>query len=490
MKMIWNRDCKKNQEHFTIYAYEIARTYTRQLADITPKQLIRMGERWRCDIDMAWAINWQNVSIDRKQLSRLNDTEYLTVLKLGTFHGNGYYRQKCMEALASYEKTLSFLMLRLNDWVCPIRESAFALVQKRLEICEILELFEALPMFAKVKDSRRRSDEHVLQIEKQIQSILSSKISVMPVNEIHTYDVNIKNAIYRIISKNKILDEDSLKRLLALEKTGYGKTLLIRGILQHYECDEEQIQKYLQSKSPIVRYYALLYRYEKQNNIWYGIEDMLMDKSKRIRDYVSYILKKHSDFSIPDYYKKRLKEKVTGIALLGISEHGNKQEIELIKPFLEAEDEHIAATALQAYGRLAAQEGKQLYWKYLFNCRQMISTRAYRMIRKYNICYGAATIYQAYLAHENTQLGYYLLNLLFREPSWERLPFVLRLYGKENLPEAIKSALHGAISIRNMYARISAKQAQEIRDILQEKSDIIPKDIQKGIEFDIKYVTF
>ena len=102
--MIWNRDSKK-KENFTKYAYEIA----------------------------------------------------------GTFHGNGYYRQKCMEALASYEETLSFLMLRLNDWVSPIRESAFALVQKRLETCQILELFEALPMFAKVKDSKRRSNEHVLR---------------------------------------------------------------------------------------------------------------------------------------------------------------------------------------------------------------------------------------------------------------------------------------------------------------------------------------
>lgn len=487
--MIWSRETKKNQNYFTIYAYEIAGTYTSQLADITPKQLIRMEERWRCDIDMAWNIEWQKVSIDRKQLSRLNNTEYLSVLKLGTFHGNGYYRQKCMEALASYEETLSFLVLRLNDWVSPIRESAFSLVQKRLETCGIHELFEALPMFAKVKDSRRRSDEHVLQIDRQIMSILSAKISVMPVDDIHTYDVNIKNAIYRIVSKSRILDEDSMKRLLELEKTGYGKTVLIRGIFQHYQCDEEQIRQCLQSNSSIVRYYALLYRYKKQQNIWHGIETMLMDKSRRIRDYVSYVLKKHSDFSVLDYYKKRLKENVTSIAILGISEHGSRPEIGIIKPFLHAEDEHIAAAALQAYGRLAVQEGEELYWRYLFDCRQMISTRAYRMIWKYNICYGAATLYHAYLCHENTRLGEYLLNLLLREPSWERLPFILRLYGKENLPETIESNLQRAIRTRNMYARISTKQAQEIYDILQEKNDIIPKDIKEGIEFDIKYVS-
>lgn len=145
IKMIWNQGSKKNQENFTIYAYEIVGTYTSQLADITPKQLIRMGERWRSDIDMAWNIDWRKVNIGRKQLSRLNDTEYLTVLKLGTFHGNGYYRQKCMEALASYEGTLSFIMLRLNDWVSSIRESAFVLVQKSWSHVEYVNYLKHYP---------------------------------------------------------------------------------------------------------------------------------------------------------------------------------------------------------------------------------------------------------------------------------------------------------------------------------------------------------
>lgn len=95
-----------------------------------------------------------------------------------------------------------------------LRERAFVLVQKKLESCGRCELFEALPMFAKVKDSRRRSDDHMLQIEKKVQAILSAQISVTPVDEIHTYDVNIKNAICRIVSKNRILDAHGMRHLL------------------------------------------------------------------------------------------------------------------------------------------------------------------------------------------------------------------------------------------------------------------------------------
>lgn len=79
--MIWDLVSKKNQENFTIYTYEIAGTYTSQLADITPKQIIRMGERWYGDIDMAWNIDWREVNIGRKQLSRLNLSAKISVME-------------------------------------------------------------------------------------------------------------------------------------------------------------------------------------------------------------------------------------------------------------------------------------------------------------------------------------------------------------------------------------------------------------------------
>ena len=40
-----------------------------------------------------------------------------------------------------------------------------------------------------------------------------------------------------------------------------------------------------------------------------------------------------------------------------------------------------------------------------------------------------------------------------------------------------------------MYAHLSAEQAQKYQDILQEKKDVIPKEIRKGILFDLQFVT-
>ena len=72
--MIWNQSLKKNQETFQIYAYEIAKSYTSYLNGSTPKQVIQLEEQWRgwLNMDWNWAINWQQVIIDRSQMKELD----------------------------------------------------------------------------------------------------------------------------------------------------------------------------------------------------------------------------------------------------------------------------------------------------------------------------------------------------------------------------------------------------------------------------------
>ncbi len=75
-----------------------------------------------------------------------------------------------MEELKAYENSLSFLVLRLNDWVAPVRDSAYASAMYRISVCEIKELFSALPMLDKVKSSgrwERPQVEKAITVEKR-----------------------------------------------------------------------------------------------------------------------------------------------------------------------------------------------------------------------------------------------------------------------------------------------------------------------------------
>ncbi|MDE7298918.1 MAG: hypothetical protein K2N94_08820 [Lachnospiraceae bacterium] len=555
---------------------EIAAAYEELLRRISAKKLIRLSEEYRNYYD-GWyaedyALDWSLKKPQREEFPYLTDGGYHAVLKLGTFMGCGYDRQWCMEALDGAEGSLPFFFLRLNDWVGAIRESAFHLAKKRLQQCGVEELFSALPMLEKVRASERRSEEHIRLLEEIVRELGLKKLREIPDTTLRGrlpyYEVNVKNAVYRLLSQNRVLELSQMEQLLSAEWTGYGKQLLLTGIFRHYGYDKERVERYLNSGSTLVRYRALLFCYESEQNAWPGLERMLLDRSRRVRSNVSYILEKHTDIRVLDCYLEELQREMSGpvspeteqqrelsgpavskneqqrempdpvvsetgqqrklsgpavsenepqremsspvvsetgqqqgvsgagsqqkvvstAVLLGIGEHGAKKEIGIVMPFLESEDGLTAKAALTAYGRLAAEEGELLYWRFLFDSRPMITKTAYRLIRKYELHYGAERIYNEFCRRRSTLCGNYLFRLLLCEPSWERLPYLLMLYGEGELsPEESQKAWNG-IRRRYAYAAVSAERAQTIREALERAGEKIPEQLRKNILFDLSHV--
>ena len=480
----------KEAKHYHI---EVAKAYEHLLSHTTVKQLIQLEENCRRHVDVEWnvpwwGIEWNHADMSRKNFPYLNDIQYMAVLKLGTFHANGYYRQKCIEALDDGTQTLCYFVLRLNDWVKEIREAAYTSTCSRLKTCDAQELFQAFPMCEKVKNCGRRKTEHIQAIEESMKTVMADKLMEMSLRQVHTFDVTVKNAIYRFLNRNPILMLSDMEQLLLFERESYGKRMLVLGILQHYNCGIEILAKYLQDKSAVVRYHALNYYYEKECDAWDGLENMLLDKSRRIRDNVCYILEKHTDINIREFYINKFIPVPSRIVVLGIGEHGKKEDAALLLPLLNAFDELLARDALKAYGMLVKEKGEDIYWQYLLNGRILSCTQAYRNIKKYHIFYGAGNLYHTYLDRRNSEVGNYLLNLLLREPSWKRLPYLLLLYMNKGPSEKQLNDIRAGINCRYMYAKISSAEAQNIRNILAQAGDKIPPETQKAIEFDLKHV--
>lgn len=85
---------------------DIAAANEALLRDISVKRLLWLSEHFRywndiyytCNSDDRWH-NRQDITVDRSRFVHLTDSQYLATMKLGTFTGNGYYRQQCMEQL-------------------------------------------------------------------------------------------------------------------------------------------------------------------------------------------------------------------------------------------------------------------------------------------------------------------------------------------------------------------------------------------------------
>lgn len=487
-----------NAQHYHI---EVADAYTKLLSQSTIKQLLYIEENCRHYLDYYdWdtqlqTSGWTNINMSRQRFRHLSDEQYLSVLKFGTFHADGYCRQKCMRELSAYANTLPFFVLRMNDWVEAIREEAFVFACRRLEVCDIHELMSAMPMLDKLKGSRRRKNEYLNKLEQLFTENIASKTQAMELDKVHTYEVTIKNSIYRFVNRNLVLSLEAMDTLLQYERESYGKRMLILGIFRHFDIPVEKMDRYLTDKSSVVRYETLVYRYyTKMKEPWENLTELLMDRCKKIRLEAGYILEKHKVINVLDYYKVRLSENVTAIAISGIGEQGSISDIGLITPYLEYEDERLVKAALTAYISLMAQKGEEIYWKYLLDDRASVCKRAYLSVKKFQIHFGPERLYNEYLAQDNELIRKFLLELLCTEPStWGRLPWLLKLWGSDAVPEEQGYKLRTAIRSRSMYGRVSQDEAQKIRDLLDELSENRPllpvAQLRKSIEFDLKFVT-
>lgn len=489
----------------------IAAANEKLLQDISVKRLLWLSENFRTWHDDYYAYvygdTWnckQNINVSRKKFRHLTDSQYHATLKLGTFSSNGYYRQECMERLSDAEGSLPFLILRMNDWVAQIREDAYKLSLKRLQKCGLHEFFQSLPMLAKVKNAQRRDSAHISFLESQAEKLIRQKLQTQhdeTLDQIPSYEIGIKNAVYRFMNGNPVLNREQMERLLARERTGYGQKLLILGIFHHYGYDKGKAVQYLHAKSAVVRYYMLVFRYEQEYGAWDGLCEMLTDPSRRIRDYAAYILNKHTDINVIAFYRSELDRHASKIALSGIGENGTKAEMEIIIPYLEEERESICTAALDAYGKLAQTDGEEIYWRFLFDERPVLARMAYRCIRKYGVQYGAARLYEAYLQNRSEFLDDYLLTLLLNEPFWKRLPYLLTLIGgdaltetqrQKTIAEISREYLYGCpsdASCNFMYSSVSKQQADWICSLLKQNEDHISESVRKRILFDLKHIT-
>ncbi|MDE6053980.1 MAG: hypothetical protein K2G55_09510, partial [Lachnospiraceae bacterium] len=104
------------------------------------------------------------------------------------------------------------------------------------------------------------------------------------------------------------------------------------------------------------------------------------------------------------------------------------------------------------------------------------------------ILYSALSLYNGFMQSRERASGECFLKLLLCAPPWLRLPYLLMLYCEAELSDAWHSVILSKICERNLYARISRQQAQEICDILEQNAHQIPAVVGERIRFDLRYV--
>lgn len=458
------------------------------LESYTVGQMIRLGENFRQYTSLEWSIDWKEIDLERMRAIFETEQDYIFALILGSFHPNGYFRERCCLEMAGFDGTLPYLVLRMNDWVGEIRETAKNVTVARVENCPLQELFLTFQALDKVERSERRNAGDLEAIKSLAGDRMRKEAPSFPLYQIVGYEFAVRKSVYHALFSGKILDKRQADALLDRERHSFCQSVIISGILKYYDCYMEEVDRYLGHKNVSVRRKAMEYKYGRIKNSWPGLERMLLDPGRGIRELAAFLLETYDGMDVPAFYTRHLQDENPVIPIIGLGETGTKEMAGELTAFLEHPSEKVVKSTILSIGRLTGEEGYDLYWNYLFDGRIPVVKAAYTAIRTNRIHYGAARLYEEWRKCGSEALGRYLILLILKEYSWDRLPWLICLYRDERA-QMLRDKILDGMRMRNAYARVTAEQAGRIETAVRESGDALPQDLVKGIRFDLKFVT-
>lgn len=379
------------------------------------------------------------------------------------------------------------MLLRLNDWVKPIRDKLCGIIEKNICNSTVNNLITALPFLEKVKKGERKNPDAFMKIEYRIGQKIKEQFSNLKMYEIHKYDFHVRKYLYYLLLNEKVVNKQQADLLLQRERNSNCKSIIVRVILDNYTCSMNEIDVYLENKSAIVRRKALDRKYTILKKSWVGIENLLLDNSKGVRETVCFIIDKHTDINITNYYIEHLETEYNNVSILGIGENGSKENAKNIMGYLQSTNEKEVRNTLQSLGSLLGTDGEKIFWKYIMDSRISVAKSAYYAVRSNKIKYGAKLIYEHFLKCEHEFTKRYLLYLLLNELSWSRLPYLLLLYNYEET--SLRDKIRQKANQRSMYSKVTELEAETIRNIMKDSTLGIPAKLISDIELDLRYVT-
>ena len=463
----------------------IADYIKRFMSGLGSAQLIKLDEQFRDTSSMEWMIRWKEVDIDRFEIYIKDREAFLWVARLGTFHPNGFFREKCVRKLLRDRKSVPFLLLRLNDWVKLVRDIA-GLVANNINDLTIEELIECLPYIHKVENCYRRDYSIIENIKKMMASRISDQMADFDLRKLRSYEMQARRMLYRIILENQALDKDGIKKIIGLEKNSQLQAYITTGYMQHYNISLEELDEFENHKSEVVQRFAIEQKYKILSNVWDGLEEKLLASSAGLRSSVKFILQYKTDIDVKKFYMDRIDSEVKRVCILGVGENGNETDAEFLMKYLDDDDSGVVKRTLRALGMLMGDKAADIFWKYLHDERKGVRGQAYREIIAAKIRYKAEDVYNYFMETDSVHLKRKLVMIISKGQYWDRLPYMLLLLSHED--ETISEIARNGLRKKSMYGKTSKENAAWIREILSDDQYCVPENMKKSILFDLKVI--
>jgi hypothetical protein len=463
------------------------------ISSLDVSQLVKVDKLFRDRTSIDWNYDWKNEEPQNLLLPEMSDSEKNTILGLCSFHPNGYFREKAIKALLEYKtgRELSYLLIRLNDWVMPVRNCAKVAVIDYLKRNDIKTIVNNLPLIFRLKNCER--DEHIDFVQDVIKILSTDEYIEEVKNGLNCVDPKVRICCYEIIVNAKYLNNEAIINYLIKEPIPFIRLSVLRKIQKQITEDElrEASLLLMKDKSSPVRGLTLelLYSFNPINCVPI-LENTILDKSASIRELSRFLLKKHGNYDFASIYRSKIhNNEDLYAAICGVGETGNKDDTISVIRFLKSDNIKIVRATITAISNLDFVNHKQTIIDFLEDNRPGISKQARRVLYKEIDSDDGEKVYEIFKKNNYIHVTINSAILLCALNKWECVSYIVEICSNkaEEISEYGKYALgKWIITFNRSFTSPSTIQMERLITNMKSYGESIDNVNKKFIEAIIK----
>lgn len=421
-----------------------------------------------------------------RSLERLGITSP-AVLGIVSFHSSGYLRELAIQLLArqTSSEELSFLLLRVNDWVAPVREAAQRAVRGRFVANYAPAFVQSFRLVTRLQGARRSDHAGIIS---EIEMFLRAAGCDALQAGIASPDRDTKRTCYRLLLQASgstqqavlaaaLTESDPMIRLLAVSQ--------IRG-LSDARLRKESLRLGQKDRFAPVRKRAFETAIELKEASDTWLRNALLDSHPSVRGLAQFHVAQ-AGLDLRDFYRRTIQAKGEELysALSGLGEVGIARDAEIALPFTDSATVKIRRAAVRVIARLSPSEHLDLLERSLADRSGGVSREAASGLVKTLPLVAGTRLWHIFLTATDEHVQRHCLFLIARLSKWDSLGYLLQAFSKATtMRERVSWYIDRWLSRFNCsFSSANSEQMERISAALKSSDN---EDLLKRFEFVLK----
>jgi HEAT repeat protein len=402
----------------------------RLLANATAETLLDLDEEVRRAAAWGQPEGWARLRPEDLPNFPRTPASRCAVLGLATFHPSGHVREQAVRLLAAGrdEAALPYLLIRLNDWVCDVRQAARQAVEQRLREGRVGPFADHLGLVLRL--ARCGREDHAGLVAEVVRRLTEPDHADAVAELVRGGDPQIARGFFRLaverpgphvprLLRAALESRDGVQRLWAARHLGATET----------ERPLAEVLAVL-GNDPFmpVRREALAIRLQAlPETAGPALEQALLDPSPSVRQFSRFHLSRWDERDFAAFYREALAgggRRET--ALAGLGETGAKGDAARVVPFLTATDRRVRRAAVLAVGKLAGEDHVGALLDCLGDESPRVTREAQQALRGQAGLLEPSRLWATFAGDHRVHVRLAALALLDGTATWQRLPYLIR----------------------------------------------------------------